>query len=361
MITEQKDRLNIETIAAEPAQAQTGGTKKSKRIPALDFVKGALVLIMVLYHWINYFFGASDNRYLRFLTPSFIFITGFLISNIYLSKYGIANPHLPRRLLQRGIKILAVFAGLNLARTAVFPHTYGSQMLAEHSSIRSLVDIYVIGSNLGGGQGKAIAFFILVPIAYVLILSALLLMVGKSYRYTFHALCALLFLVVLGLRLDGLQSANAELIAIGLLGIVTGYLPIEKINRFLDYPYVLVVAYLGYLWAITLWNIVYALQVVGVLLSLMILYVIARPKVDPGRIRGLVILLGKYSLLGYIAQIAILQVLHQALIRTTLTETALLTVSFFAAFLLTILSVEATDWTRKRVALVDRIYTGVFG
>jgi uncharacterized membrane protein len=80
-------------------------SSKANRILALDFTKGALVLIMVLYHWINYFNGPSDNRYLRFLTPSFIFITGFLISNVYLTKYGILDPQLPKRLIQRGVKI----------------------------------------------------------------------------------------------------------------------------------------------------------------------------------------------------------------------------------------------------------------
>src|SRR5580658_8456542 len=82
-------------------------TSKAPRIPALDFTKGALVLIMVLYHWLNYFVGPQGDiyKYLRFLTPSFIFITGFLISNVYLSKYGIADPRLPRRLVQRGLKI----------------------------------------------------------------------------------------------------------------------------------------------------------------------------------------------------------------------------------------------------------------
>src|SRR4029077_598346 len=54
---------------------------KRKRIPALDFTRGTLVLIMVLYHWLNYFVTADGTiyKYLRFLTPSFIFITGFLI------------------------------------------------------------------------------------------------------------------------------------------------------------------------------------------------------------------------------------------------------------------------------------------
>src|SRR5947209_3560903 len=89
---------------------------KPQRIPALDFTKGALVLIMVLYHWLNYFYGPSDNRYMRFLTPSFIFITGFLISHIYFSRYGIAAPKLPGRLVQRGLKILGVFVLLNITR-----------------------------------------------------------------------------------------------------------------------------------------------------------------------------------------------------------------------------------------------------
>src|SRR6266404_5555429 len=73
---------------------------KSQRISALDFTKGALVLLMVLYHWINYFIGPQWKyyQYLRFLTPSFIFITGFMISNVYLSRYAATDPRLPKRL-----------------------------------------------------------------------------------------------------------------------------------------------------------------------------------------------------------------------------------------------------------------------
>src|SRR4249920_949495 len=84
---------------------------RSPRIPALDFTKGALVLIMVLYHWLNYFVSADGSwyRYLRFLTPSFIFITGFFVSHIYLAKYDPADTRLPKRLLERGLKLIAIF------------------------------------------------------------------------------------------------------------------------------------------------------------------------------------------------------------------------------------------------------------
>ena len=170
-------------------QTMTVPTAKAVRIPALDFTKGALVLIMVLYHWINYFLGPHDNRYLRFLTPSFIFISGFIISNIYLSKYGIADPHLPKRLIERGLKILGVFIVLNLMRGFVSPGHTNANTLTTHDWIRSLIDIYVLGSGVGGGQAKAVAFFILVPIGYLLLLSAGLLVLSRYYRFTVHVVC----------------------------------------------------------------------------------------------------------------------------------------------------------------------------
>ena len=48
------------------------------------------MLFMVLYHWLNYFVGTyAVNTMItfKFLTPSFIFITGFMISQIQLRRY----------------------------------------------------------------------------------------------------------------------------------------------------------------------------------------------------------------------------------------------------------------------------------
>jgi hypothetical protein len=354
-------KLGIVTdLEASPESGQNVRTiaKKIQRIPALDFTKGALVLIMVLYHWLNYFLGTTDNKYLRFLTPSFIFITGFLISNVYLSKYGITDPHLPKRLMQRGLKILGTFVCLNLARTLIFPETYRDQMLSEHSSIRSLIDIYVIGSNLGGGQGKAIAFFILVPIAYLLLLSALLLLGARVYKHIFHVVCGLFLLSIGILYLNGYQSANLELLTIGLLGVMLGYVPIERIDAYIHHPYLLGAAYVGYLAAISIWNVIYPLQIVGVCLSLMILYLLGNPGGEPGRVRGLFVLLGKYSLLGYIAQIAILQLLRRGLGHVT--QPIVLGMSFLLALALTVASVEVVDHIRSESITMDRLYKAVF-
>src|ERR1700691_3958535 len=100
MPTETRFRANCVSVPGFDLQGTTR-SPKPQRIPALDFTKGALVLVMVLYHWMNYFVMADGSiyKYLRFLTPSFIFITGFLISQVYLSKYQASRSHVPGRLL----------------------------------------------------------------------------------------------------------------------------------------------------------------------------------------------------------------------------------------------------------------------
>ncbi len=334
------------------------GTKAS-RIPALDFTKGALVLTMVLYHWINYFFVAQDNRYLRFLTPSFIFITGFLISNVYISKYGVSDTQLPKRLIQRGLKILCVFVFLNVTRSLLGPGGSPEQSSAAPWSTRSLIDVYLLGSGVGGGQAKAVAFFILVPIGYLLILAALLVVVSRFYRYAFYAACLFFFLCIIALDWQGVHCANLELLAIGLLGVIAGYFPIEHVNAAVRHPYFLAAAYLLYLGAITLWNVIYPLQIVGVCLSLMIIYLVGQQSDQPGRVNEVVVLLGKYSLFGYIAQIAILQVLRLES-RHMNSEVAARGISFVLAFALTIISVELVHRVRAQSTTVDALYKSVF-
>jgi hypothetical protein len=314
---------------------------------------------MVLYHWLNYFYGSHDNRYLRFLTPSFIFITGFLISNVYLSKYGITDQRLPQRLVHRGLKILAIFILLNVFIIfLVVGPSNGEAWLAELSP-SNLLAVFVTGNVVLTGIGKGIAFYILVPISYLLLLSAGLLVVAKYCKYAFHTVCACFLLSILILHLRDVESPNLELLTIGLLGVLVGHLPIAKINAFVRHPYSLVTAYLGYVVAITIWNVVYPLQIIGVGLSLMILYLLGARGHEKSKVRSRITLLGRYSLFGYIAQIAILQVLRQGFRHVDLGPAAL-EISFVGAFALTLLSVEAVDRVRAGSTAADRFYKLVF-
>jgi len=336
-----------------PAKRETGGSVS--RIAALDFTKGALVLFMVLYHWLSYFHGPHGLifRYLRFLPPSFIFIAGFLVSNVYLSKYGLNDSRLPRRLSLRGLKILGLFILLNAAVSFLFT---GFRNL----SIGNLTAVYVTGNVLIAGVGKAAAFYILVPISYLLLLSAILVPVCGFYKHTFYAVTALFILGIFVLSLYGLQSSNLELVTVGLLGLLCGYIPIEKINRFVRRrPYALAALYLCYLAAVTVREPNYPLQVAGVGITLMMIYLLATSGNESGGARNLVILLGKYSLFGYIAQVAILQVLRSGL-RHFDAGPVQLVMSFVIALSLTVISVVTLDHARSRWRTVDRLYKGVF-
>lgn len=316
---------------------------------------------MVLYHWLNYFVAPEGDfyRYLRFLTPSFIFITGFLISNVYFRKYGTADRRLPGRLIRRGLKLFAVFVCLNLAISLLLARSYNGEILFARLSLKDVAAIYLTGNVWVASNAKAAAFYILVPISYLLLLSALLSMACRFYKYAFHVTCAFFLLSIFLLDMNGIQSANLELLAIGLLGVISGYASIEKVNVCVSRPYALFFAYVCYVGVITLWNVTYPLQLVGVVLTLMLLYQLGAGGGAPGKVRGHVILLGKYSLFGYIAQIAVLQLLHRGLQHINLGAVAL-GLTLFAAFALTMASVTLVDRMRTRAVTVDWLYKAVF-
>src|ERR1700733_4923303 len=227
--------MGVVTALQTPAKPPKAG-----RIPALDFTKGALVLIMVLYHWMNYFLNLSWTyyKYLHFLTPSFIFITGFMISNIYLSKYAATDPRLSKRLFTRGLKLMAIFLALNVGRTLVVPLLGTGQAMQNLPSLSNILTVFVSG-NLPVVGSKFVSFSILVPISYVLMLSALLMFPYRIYKYTFHFTCAILLLSILILGFAGGQSYNLEFIAIGMLGVLTGLVPFRMISDFGRHPYAL--------------------------------------------------------------------------------------------------------------------------
>ena len=338
----------------------TASLPKGQRIAALDFTKGALVLIMVLYHWINYFIGPQWEyyQYLRFLTPSFIFITGFMISNVYLSKYSAADPRLSKRLFTRGLKLSVIFVVLNVARILIVP-LLGTGVLMENPlSLTNLFTIFVSG-NLYVVGGKLVSFSILVPISYLLMVSGALMLPYRIYRYTFHVVCVLLLLSILILGLIGIRSQNLEFVTIGMLGVLTGFKPIATIGDFVRHPFMLALAYVCYVIAISIWDVPFPLLIVGVCLSVAIIYLVGASGNESGTIRSEVILLGKYSLFGYISQIAILQILKAGLRHVEL-GFALWGVSFVAAFALTMISVEVVDRVRARAVSMDRLYKAIF-
>jgi peptidoglycan/LPS O-acetylase OafA/YrhL len=339
--------------------AQQGA--QSQRIPAFDFTKGALVLFMVLYHWLNYFYGPQGDiyKYLRFLTPSFIFITGFLISHVHFPKYGVGSSKLSKRLFQRGVKLLLVFVALNLVASVWEPTSFLRNMSWGRQTAANLIAVFVIGGTSSVGSGKIAAFTILVQIGYLLMLAGVLSIACRFFKYTFHVACAFLLLCMVVLSLHGIESSNVELEAIGLLGVVLGYASGDSIQKLVSRPWAIMAVYAVYLAAISFWNVSLYMQMVGACLTTALIYMVGARTGEPGRLRSHIILLGKYSLFGYISQIAILQLLSAALRHTEL-GFAILAATLFAGFALTMMSVEAVDRLRRRSRTLDVAYRSVF-
>jgi hypothetical protein len=166
--------------------------------------------------------------------------------------------------------------------------------------------------------------------------------------------------VVVGLSFIGIKAQNMEIVSIGALGILAGFLPLSVINRVTKHSWLLLLAYLLYICAIMIWNVPYLLEVAGTILSVMVLYNIGSRGLGVKRIPAGVILLGKYSLFGYISQIAILQVLQTTFRYFSLSALPSRMVSFLAAFALTFFSVKVLEHARRTYVTADGLYRAVF-
>lgn len=355
-VTDHSVTADIQVHVSRPTHGQSA---KSGRVAAIDFTKGALVLFMVLYHWLNYFFGNQGDayKYLRFLTPSFIFITGFVISHVLLSKPAAANI-LPGKLVRRGLKILALFIILNIVIVVLVPGASVRHLIQTPYSPLKVLSLYALGDVMIPGIGKIASFYILVPIGYLLIASGWLIAASRRIRYVIPTACLFLLLAVAALGRLGIENGALELLAIGFIGEAAGYVSRDRLNQLVGHPYALLCAYVAYMAAITVWGVPLSLRIAGVFLTLILLYLAGSLMTAPGIVRQIVITLGEYSLFGYIVQIAILQALHHLV--TPLDGRRAALVALALGTLLTIASVEIVGRLRKQNAIVNAMYKAVF-
>ena len=339
------------------AVAGAHGTHRSsgsgQRLASIDFVKGALVLIMVLYHWINYFIGIQweGYRYLRFLTPSFIFVTGFLIGHVYLRRYSDTDRRLHARLLWRGLKLLLLFVVLNL----IAEYTVGGRLRLSGAPSSYLLataeDVFLRGTNRA-------AFDILVSIAYSLILAPLFLSVSRLLKLPLWPIAVMGLLAMAMADSAGRSNPILEMLSIALLGLAVGAV-MSLPSRSKPALVAIVVAYVVHLAAIAVWNSPFSLQIVAVCLNLLLLNAIALHGGTDGLLQRQVVRLGEYSLFSYILQIITLQVLLRLLPGASL-DGLTAAIPFFVTLAVVIGAVELCAFARERSSAVNRAYRLVF-
>lgn len=354
------EHVEICTPADSQASSARLAPTEVPRDTAIDFTKGALVLFMVLYHWLNYFFGPRGQYYdyLRFLTPSFIFITGFMISQIQLRRYESSGRSLPKRLFVRGLKLLLVFLVLNVLVYAAVLQTQGSYSIWGKSLRKLIWAAFVVGTSRASNGQKSVIFNILVPIAYLLIVSGAVVL-ARRVRYAFYGTLSVLIAAVILVRFSHLENLYLDLLMIGVLGVVIGFAGRAQLTRVLSHPYILIGLYCLFLAAITIWGVPLPLEIVSVILTTALLYIAGSKLATTGAAQRRVILLGKYSLLGYIAQIAILQVLRRV---SWLSQDGVgaSIAALLLGVLLTLAIVEAVEIARQRSKIANELYRLVF-
>jgi hypothetical protein len=326
----------------------------SRRIDALDFTKGALVCFMAVYHSLNYSaYSTMAYQYFAFVPPSFIFITGFLLTHLYLPKYKSLGSKVQKRLIARGAKLIFLFLLLNAGISLVSR----GHAASDHGGLTSYWRAWQV--ILIGGNGQLAGFQVLLPIGYLLIFSPLLLFFASITSWSIPAIAASLSLLCVFMELKGVDSYNLQLLSAGIIGMSAGLVSLDRVNAITRRWLVLVVVYAIYWFSSRFFMYTYVMQIVAVCLSLLVIYAAGQFAGASGIWQKEIILLGKYSLVGYISQIVVLQVCTRLI-----TNAGADWVHVIGQFLLTLLLmsviVHTIDWLRGKRQLADRAYKLVF-
>jgi hypothetical protein len=314
--------------------------------------KGILVLLMVAYHTLNYTNQYHlAFRYLSFLPLSFIVITGFLLSTVYSPRYAAGNLNLPRRLMLRGVRLLVLFTLLNIiaqfVRSPAYGHSVGIAGFFQHWEA-----VYLIGGS------RMAVFEVLLPIAYLLLLAPCLIAIAQRYASFLLVASTLLVLTCALLDQFAIALVNVTFLGAGIVGMLAGrVLPEASIlGRFV---WLTLLAYVVYFPLGVTRGWVFLIQLLGAFTALALICGVSVRLGRKGWWHERVMQIGRYSLVSYIAQIAILQVLSRIIGRPDpLSVPALMLL--VSTLVLTSLLVEATEWLRNRSTGISKLYSAVF-
>lgn len=325
----------------------------SNRDLYLDFVKGFLVITMVIYHTMNYFSTANWEKYayIRFVTGSFVFISGYIVSTFYEGKYGKDKIGICKRLIVRGLKLLIIFTSLTLLANLVGIESYKKWVqFSPQQYFDNLGAIYIWGNS------RAATFPMLVPISYLLIISPVYFILYGIRKPVITAI------LLLGFSCSFLRLESRILYfgIIGLVGLSVGALVklegLYGIKNRLIILFCLFICFsiMRYLERNLL---MYSL---GILVVLKLVYDFAKTLNVRNQINQVVILFGQYSLVCYIMQIVFLQGLFRML-RNGRWGLGYETISIFVVTNMFLIGLcISLRWCRGRYRWIDKVYKVIF-
>lgn len=343
-------QLELGTAATVPPPASA--LQMAHRHDWIDFCKGFLVVTMVVYHTLNYFSQQiqAPYSYIKFVSGGFIFITGYIVGALYSVKW----PRDPRgvtvRLLSRGGKLLALFTLINIVLAAISFDNYGGRDFSLTRLAENVLAIYTVG------YPRIVAFDILVPIGYLLLLSPALLSMQRYLGLTV-VFSTILFVIALVCRR---VLNNYTMILIGFVGVVSGtWVKPARVTA----PWHLLVsgpAVVAMLISLPHWDdslFCYIVYVALVLKCVCDACTLLPPRATP---RRFLCLLGEYVLFCYLAQIFVLQAVSRVFMTDRRASVPWCTLIMLLTCTTLLAAVFALQASRKRVKWVDVGYRAVF-
>ncbi len=334
----------------------TGQSSHSGKLwdSTFDIIKGALVVWMIVRHTTIIASTADDGyfaRYINFLSGSFIFITGYMIGRFAQRKFERDPGPSALRLVSRGLKLLLLFSALNLAIQASGFGNTGKEQMGLAGLLARLGDIYA-------GDPGVVSFLVLLPIGYLLVLSPLLLFAASGGR-RWGAVAVLALCLIAGtLAFLPQSSLVMKFMLTGIIAVALGQLSapphpgISSATRNL-----LAIALLAAgTWIAGPLGINMSVYAVGVGLVILALYLAGGTLQPNGRVGTTLALLGRYSLVGYILQVLMIQVLLRASGGERLPPGP----ELMAIGLATLAAVLAACWTLERVRPRSRSLDGAY-
>lgn len=284
--------------------------KLDTRLDSLDVLKGLLVLVMVAYHVFSIASngGADAVRYLRFVSGSFIFLAGFVAAVFFLPRFAQAPAAATGQLVQRGLKVLALFTALNLAIVLSGFGNLGKPQLGLRGTLAHAATIY------GSGDARLSSFLILLPIAYLLLLTPLVLAAFARAPRAAPAALALAALALAQAEALTQQRPIVEFLAIGGVGLAAAAPSVARVALQAGcWPTPAVVAGLAaVLWVAGRFATSGVAYIAGVAAILLLLHALAQGAWAASVFGRELLRLGRCSLFAYIAQIVLIQILFRA-------------------------------------------------
>lgn len=286
----------------------------------LDIVRGALVLIMLMYHCASVTWGTSllpqaieITERVSFIHYAFVMVSGYLCGWYYAPRINAGEKGIRRRLAARGLKLLGLLFLLN---ATLYATGIGMDLSTLRGYIASVDD--VINNFILGMKGSLVAFEILYYIAVLLLMASVV--IGRVGLIPLSA--AVGFLLIFG-PMNQLSVFSLY----GFLGIIfgilshRGYFDREWNILRVTHGVPVMIALLLYQWFLSevrgavkgmgLQIIVYTCESICWFLSFV--FILRFPLLQ--RSQKAVSLLGRYTLIGYIAQMVIIRGGYAVLVR----------------------------------------------